>query len=211
MTGQSIDEVRADGWLLFGPFETSAVGVRAIPDALAGADWSSVLESWVTILDAVFVATLAILFNISGSELVLDRDLDTNQEPVTPVLNVASARSAGSRLPRALAHGVAAVPEGGRSGRRSDRGGGSAGGRRLRRWSLGRSRDDRRGVPDLHRARLGRVGLGQAEGPAPTRVRVVVAILAGIIVWGFREGVVIGLVLAGDAVRDQLRPDRAGP
>ena len=58
-------------------------GVRAIPDALAGADWSSVLESWVTILDAVFVATLAILFNISGSELVLDRDLDTNQEPVT--------------------------------------------------------------------------------------------------------------------------------
>ena len=31
-------------------------------------------------MTAVFVATLAILFNISGSELVLDRDLDTNQE-----------------------------------------------------------------------------------------------------------------------------------
>ena len=32
------------------------------------------------ILPAVLVASLAILFNISGSELVLRRDLDTNQE-----------------------------------------------------------------------------------------------------------------------------------
>ena len=115
VTGQSIDEVRADGWLLFGPFETSKPWEFVIPDALAGADWSSVLESWVTILDAVFVATLAILFNISGSELVLDRDLDTNQElRDAGVLNVASGALGGIPGYHALAHGVAPVPEGGR-------------------------------------------------------------------------------------------------
>ena len=80
VTGQSIDEVRADGWLLFGPFETTKPWEWLTPDALAGADWPSVLESWFTIVTAVFVATLAILFNISGTELVVGHDLDTNKE-----------------------------------------------------------------------------------------------------------------------------------
>lgn len=80
VTGQSIDEVRADGWLLFGPFETTKPWEWLTPDALAGADWPSVLESWFTIVTAVFVATLAILFNISGTELVVRHDLDTNKE-----------------------------------------------------------------------------------------------------------------------------------
>ncbi len=31
-------------------------------------------------MTAVFVAMIAILFNISGTELILDRDLDTNEE-----------------------------------------------------------------------------------------------------------------------------------
>ena len=47
-------------------------------------------------LTAVFVATLAILFNIAGSELVLDRDLDTNQElRDAGVLNVVSGALGG--------------------------------------------------------------------------------------------------------------------
>ncbi|MGA9160561.1 MAG: cyclic nucleotide-binding domain-containing protein, partial [Actinomycetota bacterium] len=48
--------------------------------ALTGADWSAVLGQWAGIATAVFVAVLAILFNISGTEIVLHRDLDTNEE-----------------------------------------------------------------------------------------------------------------------------------
>ena len=47
-------------------------------------------------MTAVFVATLAILFNICGTELVLDRDLDTNQElRDAGVLNVVSGALGG--------------------------------------------------------------------------------------------------------------------
>ena len=78
-TGSSIEEVRGGGWLL-GPFETADLWQPWTFSALGGADWLAVLESWAAIATAVFVATFAILFNISGSELVLDRDLDTNEE-----------------------------------------------------------------------------------------------------------------------------------
>ena len=37
-------------------------------------------RSWAVIATAVFVAALAMLFNVGGTELVLDRDLDTNEE-----------------------------------------------------------------------------------------------------------------------------------
>ena len=49
------------------------------------------LESWAVILTAVFVAALGLLFNVGGSELILDRDLDTNEElRDAGLLNVAS-------------------------------------------------------------------------------------------------------------------------
>src|ERR671925_1034706 len=73
-TGSSIEEVREGGRLL-GPFETVRLGRPWTLEAFGGADWLSVLESWAGIVTAVFVATFAILFNISGTELVLDRDL----------------------------------------------------------------------------------------------------------------------------------------
>ena len=79
VTGSSIGEVREGGWLL-GPFESARLWQPWTLRALGGADWLSVLKSWAGILTAVFVATIAILFNISGTELVLDRDLDTNRE-----------------------------------------------------------------------------------------------------------------------------------
>ena len=95
-TGSSIEEVREGGWLLFGPSETAQPWQPWTFEALGGADWPSVLESWVGIVTAVFVATIAILFNISGTELVLDRDLDTNQElRDAGVLNVVSGALGG--------------------------------------------------------------------------------------------------------------------
>ena len=96
-TGSSIEDVREGGWLLFGPSETAQPWKPWAFRALGGADWPSVLASWAGIVTAVFVATFAILFNISGTELVLDRDLDTNQEMRDAgVLNVVSGALGGS-------------------------------------------------------------------------------------------------------------------
>ncbi len=206
-TGSSIEEVRDQGWLLFGPGETARPWEPWTLRALGGADWLSVLGSWWTaggtsagIVPAVFVATMAILFNISGTELVLDRDLDTNREMRDAgVLNVVSgalggipgyhalsltalaarmnvdARAAGliaALVPLAAvvvgAAVVALIP-------RMIVGGvlvflGLA---FMVEWVW----DKRRSLPRLEYG-------------------VVLAILAGIIVWGFKEGVVIGLVLA---------------
>jgi sulfate permease, SulP family len=79
LTGSSIQSAREGGWLL-GPFETARLWQPWTLRALTGADWSAVLGSWAGIATAVFVASIAILFNISGTELILNRDLDTNEE-----------------------------------------------------------------------------------------------------------------------------------
>jgi sulfate permease, SulP family len=79
VTGSSIESAREGGWLL-GPFDTARLWQPWTFRALTGADWSAVLESWAGIATAVFVATIAILFNVSGTELILNRDLDTNEE-----------------------------------------------------------------------------------------------------------------------------------
>jgi SulP family sulfate permease len=79
VTGSSIDSAREGRWLL-GPFESVRLWQPWTFRALGGADWSAVLAQWTGILTAVFVAVIAILFNISGTEVVLNRDLDTNEE-----------------------------------------------------------------------------------------------------------------------------------
>jgi SulP family sulfate permease len=94
-TGSSIEEVRAGKWLV-GSFDSVILWQPWTLKAIAGADWLSVLESWAGILVAVFVATFAILFNISGAERVLDRNLDTNQElRDAGILNVVSGALGG--------------------------------------------------------------------------------------------------------------------
>ena len=79
LTGSSLEEAREGRWLL-GPFDAVRLWQPWTLRSLSGADWSTVIGAWAEILPAVLVASLAILFNISGSELVLRRDLDTNQE-----------------------------------------------------------------------------------------------------------------------------------
>lgn len=94
-TGSGLDEVRQGGWLL-GPFETIRLWQPWTLRAVTGADWGAVLGSWPTIATAVFVAALALLFNVGGTELLLDRDLDTNQElRDAGVLNVVSGALGG--------------------------------------------------------------------------------------------------------------------
>ena len=78
-TGSSIDAAKHGRWLL-GPFESVRLWQPWALRAITGADWAAVLSQWTGIATAVFVATIAILFNISGTEVVLHRDLDTNEE-----------------------------------------------------------------------------------------------------------------------------------
>jgi SulP family sulfate permease len=94
-TGSGVGDIREGGWLL-GPFETARLWQPWTLRALTGADWGSVFGSWPLIATAVFVATLALLFNVGGTELILDRDLDTNEElRDTGVLNVVSGALGG--------------------------------------------------------------------------------------------------------------------
>jgi sulfate permease, SulP family len=94
-TGSSIDAAKHGRWLL-GPFESVRLWQPWALRALTGADWSAVLSQWAGITTAVFVATIAILFNISGTEVVLHRDLDTNRElRDSGVLNVISGALGG--------------------------------------------------------------------------------------------------------------------
>ena len=78
VTGSSIESAREGRWLL-GPLESARWQPWTLR-ALSGADWSAVLGQWGGIATAVFVAVIAILFNVSGTEVVLHRDLDTNRE-----------------------------------------------------------------------------------------------------------------------------------
>ena len=95
VTGSSLDAAKHGRWLL-GPFESARLWQPWTLRALSGADWSGVLSQWAGIATAVFVATIAILFNISGTEVVLRRDLDTNRElRDTGVLNVISGALGG--------------------------------------------------------------------------------------------------------------------
>ena len=95
VTGSSIEAAKDGRWLL-GPFESARLWQPWTLRALTGADWSSVLSQWAGIATAVFVATIAILFNISGTEVVLHRDLETNRElRDAGLLNVVSGALGG--------------------------------------------------------------------------------------------------------------------
>jgi sulfate permease, SulP family len=77
--GASIDDVRRGGWLL-GPFRGDMAWQTWSFLSLTEADWLAVARSWAAIVVAAVVATLVMLRNLDESEVVLDRDLDTDQE-----------------------------------------------------------------------------------------------------------------------------------
>ena len=198
-TGSSMDEVRGGGWLL-GPFDSTILWKTWTLSALGGAGWLSVLESWAGIATAVFVATFAILFNISGTELVLDRDLDTNQElRDAGVLNVVSGALGG--IPGYHALSLTALAERIHVDAR-------AAGLIATLVPLAAVVFGASVVGLIPRMIVGGVlvflGLGfmvewiwdKRRLLPPLEYAVVLLILVAIIAWGFLVGVVIGLVLA---------------
>ncbi len=198
-TGSSIEEVRGGGWLV-GSFDSAILWQTWTLSALGGADWLSVLESWAGIATAVFVATFAILFNISGTELVLDRDLDTNRElRDAGVLNVVSGALGG--IPGYHALSLTALATRMSVDAR-------AAGLIAALVPLAAVVVGAEVVGLIPRMIVGGVlvflGLSfivewvwdKRQLLPPLEYAVVLVILAGIIVWGFLPGVVIGLVLA---------------
>jgi SulP family sulfate permease len=79
VTGRSIQDARDGLWLL-GPFTSTRLWEPWTFRALSGADWTAVLAQTPGIATAVFVAVIACLFNVGGVELLLHRDLDSNEE-----------------------------------------------------------------------------------------------------------------------------------
>ncbi len=79
VTGSSLEEARIGLWLL-GPFESTRLWEPWTLRAITGADWTAVLAQTPGVATAVFVAVLACLFNVGGVELLLHKDLDSNQE-----------------------------------------------------------------------------------------------------------------------------------
>lgn len=92
VSGTSIDEAKAEGWLL-GPFPDADLWQPWIGRALDGADWSAVAAQAGAIATLILVAALALLLNASGIELALRRDLRFNRE-----LRTAGAASAAAGL-----------------------------------------------------------------------------------------------------------------
>jgi sulfate permease, SulP family len=198
-TGSSIEEVRGGGWLV-GSFDSAILWKTWTLSALGGADWLSVLESWAGILTSVFVATVAILFNISGAERVLDRDLDTNQElRDAGVLNVVSGALGGIPGYHSLSFTALAT--------RMDVNARAAG-LIAALVPLAAVVFGAKVVGLIPRMIVGGVlaflGLAfivewvwdKRRLLPPLEYAVVLAILAAVIVWGFLIGVVIGIVLA---------------
>jgi sulfate permease, SulP family len=198
-TGSSIEEVRGGGWLV-GSFDSVILWKTWTISALGGADWLSVLESWAGILTAVFVATFAILFHISGAERVLDGNLDTNQElRDAGVLNVVSGALGGIPGYHSLSFTELAT--------RMDVNARAAG-LVAALVPLAAAVFGASVVGLIPRMILGGVlvflGLAfiiewvwdKRRLLPPLEYAVVLAILAAVIVWGFLIGVVIGIVLA---------------
>ena len=77
--GASLDELRRGGWVV-GPFRTDGVWQLWSFQAVIDADWVGVAESAAQVLVAVLVTVFILLFEVTATEHVLDRDLDTDQE-----------------------------------------------------------------------------------------------------------------------------------
>jgi SulP family sulfate permease len=214
VTGSSIASARSGHWLLLGPFDSFETWQPWTLRALTGADWSAVLGQWAGVVTAVFVAVIPILFNISGTEVVLHRDLDTNEELRNAgALNVISGALGG--IPGYHALSLTALAE------RMNVDARVAGliaamvplavvvfGASVIELIRAHDASGRAGVPGPRVP--GRVGLGQAQGPAAGRVRG-----RARDAWRWSSARVPARRRGrpgarGRAVRGQLRADRAG-
>ena len=81
LTGTSIDEATAEGWLLQAiPEDTGMLWHPITPSDLDSVQWSEILHHLPSLLAVAMVSVLAALLNMSGLGLSTDADLDINHE-----------------------------------------------------------------------------------------------------------------------------------
>jgi SulP family sulfate permease len=200
VTGSSIDEVRSDGWLLLATFDDAPTWQPWSTNAIVDADPFALLEQAPGILAAILITVLALAYNINATEVVLDRELDTNRElRDAGVLNVVSGALGG--IPGYHALSLTALAA--RMNVNARTAGLVAAAVPLAAIVFGASV-----IELLPRMLVGGVlvFLGLAfiiewvwdKRKVLPRVEylIVLLILAGIVAWGFLPGVVLGLVLA---------------
>ena len=79
VTGASLSELKAEGWLL-GPFPDTGFWEPWTIEGLGEADWSAIADQAPNMATVVLVGAVALLLNTSGIELSADHELDLNRE-----------------------------------------------------------------------------------------------------------------------------------
>jgi sulfate permease, SulP family len=95
VTGTSLTEARAEGWLL-GPYPAGALWRPWAWEALGDASWGSILAQAGGMATVLLVGVISLLLNVSGVELATGRDIDLNRElRATGAANVALGLGGG--------------------------------------------------------------------------------------------------------------------
>ena len=79
ISGQGVEGARDGGWLI-GPFPGGDLWQPWTLDAVGGADWGAILSEAAGIGTVLVVGVLTLLLNVTGIELVTERDIDLNRE-----------------------------------------------------------------------------------------------------------------------------------
>jgi sulfate permease, SulP family len=77
LTGRSIVEADAQDWIL-GAFPVSFLGWSTLTLTLV--DWPTIAEQWICIITIMVIAAVSIALNISGIEVIADREIDLSWE-----------------------------------------------------------------------------------------------------------------------------------
>jgi len=95
VTGLSVSEAEAQGWLL-GPFPEGAMWQPLTPAKFPLVHWGSLLRQAGTIGSIALLAAISLLLNCSGLEITLRRDIDPNRElKVNGLANVLACPGSG--------------------------------------------------------------------------------------------------------------------
>jgi len=115
LTNTSMDEARAQGWLL-GPFAQGALWQPLTPSALAQVDWSAIVGQVDKIGTILMIGDVSLLLNASGLELAARQDIDLNRELQSAgIANVVAGLGGGLTGYHYLGDSVLVYKMGGRS------------------------------------------------------------------------------------------------
>ena len=96
VSGYSIDEARAMGWLL-GPFPQETLWKPLELSLITQVDWSVIAGQSTNILAVAIISLIALLLNASALELIAQKDVDLNRELIsTGIANIVGGLAGSS-------------------------------------------------------------------------------------------------------------------